>query len=157
MKSKLLNFRLFNILSCVLILAALIVMFLPCWLHDGNAISISDITWFTTDKVQKGFISYLTSTYKAYGLTFSINEAVTAPVALFLLGIGAILVAIFARRTPVACLLALAAGVVALISFSGSLMYWLGAFYVVLLVLSGLIAACGLAGLVVFFITKKKK
>ncbi len=156
MKSKLLNFRLFNIVSCVLILAALIVMFLPCWLHDGNAISISDLVWFTTDKAQKAFTTYLTSTYKANGLTFNINEAVTAPVALFLMGIGAILLTIFARRTPLACLLALAAGVVALINFAGSLLYAMGAFYMVLLILSALIALAGLAGLVVFYISKKK-
>ena len=122
MKKTLLNFRLYNIVSCVLILAALIVMFMPCWLHDGNAISISDITWFTTEKVQKAFITYLTNTYKAYGLTFNINEAVTAPAALFLMGIGAILLAIFSRHTPLASALALGAGVVALINFAGSLM-----------------------------------
>ena len=157
MKKTLLNFRLYNIVSCVLILAALIVMFLPCWLHEGNAISISDMTWFTTEKVQKAFITYLTKTYKAYGQAFNINEAVTAPVAMFLMGIGAILLAIFSRRTPLACLLALGAGVVALINFAGSLMYQIGSFYIVLLVLSALIAVSGLAGLVVFYISKKKK
>lgn len=157
MKKTLLNFRLYNIVSCVLILAALIVMFLPCWMHDGNAISISDYIWFTTEKVQKAFTTYLTSTYKSYGMTFNVNDAVTAPVALFLMGIGAILLAIFSRHTPLASALALGAGVVALINFAGSLMYMIGAFYMVLMVLSGLIAAAGLAGLVVFYISKKKK
>ena len=156
MKKTLLNFRLYNIVSCVLILAALIVLFLPCWSHNGNAISISDYVWFTTDKVQKAFTTYLTSTYKSYGQTFNVNEVVTAPAALTLLGIGAILLAIFSRRTPLACLLALAGGVVALVNFAGSLMYMIGSFYVVLLVLSGLIAASGLAGIVIFFLTKKK-
>ena len=157
MKKTLLNFRLYNIVSCVLIIAAIIVMFLPCWLHEGNAISISDMTWFTTEKVQKAFTTYLTKTYKAYGQAFNINEVVTAPVALFLMGIGAILLAIFSHRTPLACLLALGAGVVALINFAGSLMYQIGSFYIVLLVLSALIAVSGLAGLVVFYISKKKK
>ena len=59
-------------------------------------------------------------------------------------------------RSPLACLLALAAGVVALINFAGSLLYSMGAFYMVLLILSALIALAGLAGLVVFYISKKK-
>lgn len=150
-----------NIICAVLLLAMVAVLFLPTWTLEGETFSLASYIGFPSEKsdLLKNFNDTLELGLKRTEIPSLINEVITVPVCVILLAAVGILTAILSQKTPVSAMVTLLTGALGLIGYGTNPFIALGSSYTTLLIVSGVAAAAGLVGVILFVISllKKKK
>lgn len=175
MKTKLSVTRIANWISLLLILAMIVMTFLPCWTYetkekveiDGKKqnitvtkeVSISEYVWFLRE--HKDLTSEFEDAYEdAYDEELFVNDMITAPALLLALGIALGILSLWHQTLPLGSALAAVLGIITGIGYSGWRVYamapLLDTVILVSFVVAG-VAALLLAGSVVELVLPKVK
>lgn len=133
MKTKLSVTRIANWISLLLILAMIVMTFLPCWTYetkekveiDGKKqnitvtkeVSISEYVWLI--KEHKDLTKTFEKAYdKAYDKELFVNDMITAPAILVVLGVALGILSLWHQGLPLASVLATVLGLITGIGYS---------------------------------------
>lgn len=176
MKIQLTSTKIINWISILLILVMIVLMFTPYWTYETREknpetgkreevvkdISINDYVWFPKDHkdLTKEFEDLypeppkgLSKEEKEAWPKFSVNDLVTIPVLVLLLGVVVGIISLFRSHKPYSALLALLLGGFSTYSYITRPEFWLGN-PVPHIIVSAITAAVGLVGVVWFFAKK---
>ncbi len=169
MKSKSL-IRITNVIASVLMLAMIVMLFVPYWQTGTKSVSINGYTWmpddqpelqeyFVADAIEKGLLEvYDPTDYVVEDEAKTlVNGIVTAPVMILLLGVLAVVMCFVKSKGVYTCLIALVLGSIGGYRFLNNPQLALGSLHMVFVALLFATAAVGLAGVVIAIIAKVKK
>ena len=138
----------------VLMLALLVMQFVPFWTEGDGTASISDYIWFPREHKE------LNNALKAeFRKDYRINQYLVGPIALLVSAVAGILFSVLKRGKLNAFLLPLICGLAGYITYFTYAPYKLGSNWIVHAVLSVAILAVAVIGVAVslFFTIKNKK
>ena len=139
--------RIVNILLAVLMLALLVLQFLPFWTVADRQVSIQEYTWFPLDNKD------LTKQFETmFGgkANYNLNDVVGMPVLVFFFTVASILFTIFANDKSWISAFPAVAGAGAIIGFLTLPIYQLNEMWVAHVALAGVIVLISLYGLITF-------
>lgn len=136
--------RIIGLVCLLLMIAMLVTQFLPFWtIGEDTTLSISDYTWFNSEKVYKNFIKEMKVQLKDAGLMtaeqlkeFKINDFVYPPVILLLVSLFGLGFCPFKLGKPLGLAFNLAVGCIGIWMYTCYPIYQLGANWQLHLILS---------------------
>lgn len=169
MKSKSM-IRIANIIVSVLMLALIVMLFMPYWHTGTQSVSINGYTWmpdnypelqeyFVEDAIDKGLLEvddpndYVVEDEAK----LLINGIVTAPVMILVLGVLTVVMCCIKSKSVFASVVALVTGGIGGYRFATNAQLAYGSLHTVMLVLLIAAAVVGLAGVVIAIVAKAKK
>ena len=134
-KFKITPIQIIGVVCILLMIAMIATQFLPFWtIDEGTTLSISDYTWFNSNKEYKNFIKEMKANLKDAGLMtadelkeFKINNFVYPPVVLLLVSLFGLGFCPFKLGKPLGHAFNLAVGCIGIWMYLGHPIYQLGA------------------------------
>lgn len=143
--------RIFCWVCIALMLAILILQFVPCWIHDGETSSVNGLIWLPLHETHQDLMDWLSD---KLGREFDINEILLFPIAQFFASIVGTAIIVLKTHSKGIAVAPFICGVAGLLVYTSGAAFLEGILWPVHIALSVLLIV---ASICLFIFSFKKK